>query len=221
MGARRTPDELKSEIVRGTLRIIARGGMGNFSFPKLTAETGISAPTVYEYYKNKEDLLTTCFIAMDREISEGIEKTIAELPSGMRTGESMEVRCWLVWRSYWNFLISNADQTIFYWFFLNSNYYTHEMQALHREHFGMLRDLIAPLEENASARVRCDTNLLAAHMVNATAAYASKMLRGFYKREKATEETVYHMVFQPIYATLGIQTGNTEDPEEQEKQTKG
>lgn len=213
MGTHRTSEELKPEIINGTLRIIAEGGMDNFSFPRLTAETGISAPTVYEHYKNKEDLLTTCFIAIDREISGCIEKTIAELPEKIKTGADIEPRCWLVWRAYWNYLVSNADRAIFYWFFFNSRYYTHEMQERHRSHFGMLRELIEPPKENACSRVRCNTDLLAAHMINATAAYASKMLRGYYKNEKATEETVYHMVFQPIYAALGIQGGNTEDTE--------
>lgn len=61
MGAHRTPEQLKSEIVNGTLQIVAEGGIVNFSFPKFTAKTGISAPMVYEHYKNKEYLLVTCY----------------------------------------------------------------------------------------------------------------------------------------------------------------
>lgn len=213
MGTHRTPEELKPEIINGTLRIIAEGGMDNFSFPRLTAETGISAPTVYEHYKNKEELLTTCFITVDREISGCIEKAIEELPENIKNGTATETRCRLVWRAYWNYLLSNADRSIFYWFFFNSKYYTREMQERHRSNFEFLRKLIDPLKGNASARVKCDTNLLAAHMINVTAAYASKVLRGYYKNEKTTEETVYHMVFQPVYAALGIRGGDTEDAE--------
>ena len=69
MGTHRTSEQLKPLIIKetqhikGTLHTAATGGMVNFGFPRLTAETGICAPTVYEYYKNKEDLLTTCFMA--------------------------------------------------------------------------------------------------------------------------------------------------------------
>ena len=57
MATHRAPEELKERILQGTMRLVAAGGMSNFSFPKLSAETGISAPTVYEYFKNKENLL--------------------------------------------------------------------------------------------------------------------------------------------------------------------
>lgn len=53
----RNPEKIKEQITLGTRRLVAAGGMSNFSFPKLSAETGIAAPTVYEHYKNKEDLL--------------------------------------------------------------------------------------------------------------------------------------------------------------------
>lgn len=206
MGAHRTPNELKPEIVRGTLHIIATGGMENFSFPKLTAETGISAPTVYEHYKNKEELLTTCFLDIDREIADCITKAINGLPPETRSGEDTEARCRLIFHVHWNHLISHAEKTVFLWSFLNSNYYTHKMQEQHGKHYGMLRDLITAAEEKTCRETQCDINLLAAHMVNATAGYASKTLRGYYKNDRATEETVYHMVFQPVYATLGIVT---------------
>ena len=64
----RNPEKIKEQITLGTRRLVAAGGMSNFSFPKLSAETGIAAPTVYEHYKNKEDLLTSCYLAIDAEI---------------------------------------------------------------------------------------------------------------------------------------------------------
>lgn len=212
MGIRRNPEELKSEIISGTVHIIAVGGMENFSFPKLTAKTGISAPTVYEHYKNKEELLTTCFFTVDREIAYCIDKAMASYASEVRDDDNVELQCMIVWQAYWNYLVSNAEKTIFYRHFFDSNYFTHEVQKQHRENFGMIRDIIDRLNNNFLNQVKCDTDMLAAHMINATAAYASKMLRGYYKNDKSTEETVYHMVFQPIYATLRIRTGEMDYP---------
>ena len=53
MASQRTPEQLKSIILKATQHLVAVGGMQNFSYPKLAAETGINAPTVYEHYKNK------------------------------------------------------------------------------------------------------------------------------------------------------------------------
>ena len=71
MASQRTPEQLKTIILKATQHLVAVGGMQNFSYPKLAAETGINAPTVYEHYKNKEDLLTSCFLTIDDEIARG------------------------------------------------------------------------------------------------------------------------------------------------------
>lgn len=129
MGAHRTPEQLKSEIVNGTLQIVAEGGIVNFSFPKLTAKTGISAPMVYEHYKNKEDLLVTCYKAIDCEVADCIEKAIKAFPTVPESAKEIQNRFRFIWQSYWDFLTSNRNKSIFYWYFLNSGYYTHEMQT--------------------------------------------------------------------------------------------
>lgn len=50
MKRKRTAKERGEMIVKGTRHLVAVGGMSNFSFPKLMAETGINAPAVYELY---------------------------------------------------------------------------------------------------------------------------------------------------------------------------
>ena len=115
MGVHRTPDQLKPVIIKGTQHIVATGGMSNFSFPKLTAQTGISAPTVYEHYKNKEELLTTCFMEIDTEVSSMIERILKRRPTDIQGTEGMENFCWILWIAYWNYLMADADRTIFYW----------------------------------------------------------------------------------------------------------
>ncbi len=181
MGAHRTPEQLKSEIVNGTLQIVAEGGIVNFSFPKLTAKTGISAPTVYEHYKNKEDLLVTCYKAIDCEVADCIEKAIKAFPTVPESAKEIQARFRFIWQSYWDFLTSNRNKSIFYWYFLNSGYYTHEMQTWHRSNYKLIRWLLDSLK-NDNGIAECNTDLLTAHLINATAAYASRMHRGFYIR---------------------------------------
>ena len=204
MGAHRTPEQLKHEIVNGTLEIVAEGGIVNFSFPKLTAKTGISAPTVYEHYKNKEDLLVTCYKAIDCEVSQCIEEAIKTFTTDTESTDEIQARFRFIWQAYWNFLTSNRNKSIFYSYFLNSGYYNHEMQAWHRSNHTPILKILHALKSRNSGTAKCNIDILAAHMVNATSAYASRMHRGFYKNEKLTEETVYNMAFQPIYAALGM-----------------
>ena len=103
MSTHRKPEQLKAIIMKGTQHIVADGGTINFSFPRLTAETGISALTVYEHYKNKEDLLTTCFMTIDNEVSSMIAAMLNGMPSKTSDMASLENLCRLLWISYLDF----------------------------------------------------------------------------------------------------------------------
>lgn len=213
MGTHRTPDQLKSEIVRGTRHIIAGGGMESFSYPKLTALTGISAPTVYEHYKNKEDLLTTCFMMIDCEIAHRMERLIRrlKLPAENADKQEIEELCRMLWISYWEYLVADADRTIFYWNFYNSPYYTDAIRKKRNRNFVTLLGFIQVVDERLSVSKKCNLDMLVANIVNGTVAAAVKTLKGVYPNNGTTEATVYHMVFQPVFSVLGIRAHETNE----------
>ena len=124
MSSHRTPEQLKTIILKATQHLVAVGGMQNFSYPKLAAETGINAPTVYEHYRNKEALLTACFLTIDDEIARKIANAPKNLSAGVKDLQSLDNLCWLLWLPYWNYLTADYDRTLFYWHFCNSEYYT-------------------------------------------------------------------------------------------------
>ena len=93
----RNPEKIKEQITLGTRRLVAAGGMSNFSFPKLSAETGIAAPTVYEHYKNKEDLLTSCYLAIDAEIGALLSGFLQNDPPHRHELEKIDVYCRALW----------------------------------------------------------------------------------------------------------------------------
>lgn len=96
MPSQRTPEQLKTIILKTTQHLVAVGGMQNFSYPKLAAETGINPPTVYEHYKNKEALLTACFLSIDNEIARKIANAPKSLSAGVKDLQSLDNLCWLL-----------------------------------------------------------------------------------------------------------------------------
>ena len=113
MAPQRIPEQLKSIILKATQHLVAVGGMQNFSYPKLAAETGINPPTVYEHYKNKEALLTACFLTIDDEIACKIANAPKNLSAGVKDLQSLDDLCWLLWLPYWNYLTADYDRTLF------------------------------------------------------------------------------------------------------------
>lgn len=190
--------------MKGTQHIVAEGGMINFSFPRLTAETGISAPTVYEHYKNKKDLLTTCFMTIDTEVSSMIAAMLNSLPSKISDAASLENLCWLLWISYWNYLTVAADRTLFYWSFYNSHYYTPELHKKRDGNFDVFLGFISTVDKCFSVSRKYNPRMLVTNMIDGTVSMAVKVLKGFYPNDDVTAHTVYSMVFQPIFSMLDM-----------------
>lgn len=61
----RTPEEIevaKTEILEAAVKLIVDIGYNNFTMRKLASKLGITATTIYNYYKNKDDLYINLLI---------------------------------------------------------------------------------------------------------------------------------------------------------------
>ena len=204
MGSHRAPGDLKLPIIKGTQHLIAEGGMSNFSFPKLTAETGIKAPTVYEYYESKEKLLLSCYLQIDGEIAELIAKIIESIPLDENDSKKLNEYCQLLWMVYWKYLLSDHDRTLFYWRFYNSEFYTSDVTAMRTVHFKRFIEFVNMLGENYKAFENHNIMIMLANMVDATISAAVKVINGTYENNDITVNTVYRMIFQPVFSVFDI-----------------
>ena len=208
MASQRTPEQLKTIILKATQHLVAVGGMQNFSYPKLAAETGINAPTVYEHYKNKEALLTACFLTIDDEIACKIANAPKNLSAGVKDLQSLDNLCWLLWLPYWNYLTADYDRTLFYWHFCNSEYYTPTVMQQRMQNGKAFWELVQSVNGLSQFSERCNLEMLVWNLVDNTVAMAAKVLRGVYPNDEVNVNTVYHMVFQPVFSAFGQNSGD-------------
>lgn len=196
---------MKTQIRQGTLHLIATGGMSNFSFPKLTAATGIVAPTVYELYKNKEDLLITCFLEIDAEIGRLLADAMKTTPPHRDQVEDVENYCWLLWAAYWNYLTADADRTLFYQAFCSSEYYTEAVIRKRDEHYRQFTQYVDEIDRRFHISERCSVHVLVMNLIDGTLGAAVKVFRGEFKNDNVTINTIYHAIFQPVFALLELE----------------
>ena len=127
MVPQRTPEQLISIILKATQHLVAVGGMQNFSYRKLAAETGINAPTVVQ--------------------------------QRMQNG-----------KAFW--------------------------------------ELVQSVNGLSKFSERCNPEMLLWNLVDNTVAMAAKVLRGVYPNDEVNVNTVYHMVFQPLFSVFGQNSGD-------------
>ena len=204
MGLHREPEVLQAEIVRGTLHLIASGGMTNFSYPKLTEATGISAPTVYEHYKNKEDLLVTCYLTIDREIGELLAAVLSNAPPHRNEPEAIADYCWLLWSAYWQYLMAVPDRTLFCWAFYNSPYYTEKIRQRRERNYPEFSNFVAYHDRKFHVSERYDLMVLMTNLIDGTIAAAIKVIRNEYDNSALTIRTIYQMILRPVFAALDL-----------------
>ena len=200
----RNPEKIKEQITLGTRRLVAAGGMSNFSFPKLSAETGIAAPTVYEHYKNKEDLLTSCYLAIDAEIGALLSGFLQNDPPHRHELEKIDVYCRALWAAYWRYLTADADRTLFYWSFYHSEYYPQAVAARSIPNYRTLEAFMDALDECFHISERHDGSVLVANMIDGSVNAAVRVLRGEFSGDDRTLNTLYQTVIQPLFSVLGL-----------------
>ncbi len=197
-------ESTKKQIVQGTMHLIASGGMSNFSFPKLTQITGIVAPTVYELYKNKEDLLVTCFLEIDAEIGQLLADAMKKTPPHREHVEDVENYCWILWITYWRYLMADADRTLFYWAFYTSEYYTDTVIRQRGMNYLAFIQYVDEIDKRFGVSSRCNRHVLIINLIDGTLNAAVKILHGEFKNDDVTINTIYRTVFQPVFSILEL-----------------
>lgn len=151
--------------------------MQNLSYPKLAAETGINALTVYEHYKNKEALLTTCFLTIDNEIACKIANAPKSLSARVKDLQSLDDLCRLLWLPYWNYLAAEYDRTLFYRHFCNSEYYTPTAVQQHMQNGKAFWELVQSVNGLSPFSEKCNLEMLVWNLLDNMVAMAAKVLK--------------------------------------------
>ncbi len=69
-------EKIKTKILEQTVILIVEIGYNNFTMRKLASRLGITATTIYNYYKNKDDLFLNVLIRGFRELYQRLEDAL-------------------------------------------------------------------------------------------------------------------------------------------------
>lgn len=128
----RVKDDTKQEaLFLATIKLVNEIGFAASSVSKIAKEAGVSPATLYIYFKNKEDLIVSTYIAIKRDMSETVLGGI---------DESLPVRDILrqIWRGMFAYVTTNRNEFRFTEQFANSPF----KQLVNRQ---QVEDYFAPL----------------------------------------------------------------------------
>lgn len=109
-------DENKIQAIReSAIEMVANDGLENFGINRLAKAAGVSPATIYIYYKDKEDLLTSI------SIEEALKMTRATL-KGFDPEMSFKEGLWVQWKNRAAFALDNHQSANFFEQLRNSTY---------------------------------------------------------------------------------------------------
>lgn len=104
----RVKDEEKREsIKKETFAMVEEQGLAGLKMGHLAKRVGVSPSTLYVYFKDKEDLVTTLF----REVTQSI---VGRLMGSFQLGTSFEENMRGAWYSYMDYLYENYPAIAFH-----------------------------------------------------------------------------------------------------------
>ncbi len=96
----------KQAILEATMELIAENGLHATPMSQVIKRSGVSAGTIYHYFPSKEAIINELYLNLKREIIEAAF-------SGYDNSNPYEERFFLIWRNYFNYLVSNPRQLSF------------------------------------------------------------------------------------------------------------
>ena len=72
------PEERRKQLLECAVRVFARQGIGAAGHADVAAEAGVAVPTVFSYFPNRQALVRSVVLEVDRFLSEMIESVVAE-----------------------------------------------------------------------------------------------------------------------------------------------
>ncbi|HWW42873.1 TetR/AcrR family transcriptional regulator [Pedobacter sp.] len=138
----RARDIDKENLVKKTaIEIIGKGGFEHFSINKLAKACGISVATLYIYYKDKEDLLSSLATELGRKMGDAMLKDF-DPESSFEAGLRQQ------WLNRYHYMIENQSISLFFEQVRTSSYQEQFLKAFAED----LKNVFGKFMDNIVAR---------------------------------------------------------------------
>lgn len=98
----RTREEIRIKIMEAALNIARADGWNGLSMRKIAEQIEYTAPVIYEYFNNKEDLLTDLSRLGFQKLAKTIKNASEKISQPIEKLENM-------WEAYWKFAFSKKE----------------------------------------------------------------------------------------------------------------
>ena len=178
----------RSNLLNSTIELVAEGSLESFTTKRLAQKAQMAEGNLYNYFKNKDELLEEAFVYIDKDIAElfegyagQAEEIFKDIPAGIE----------MMWRAYYKYLVSNPQKALYYFNFRNSPRYS---EAVRKRQFDYFTDFVAVMrgiDEKYSLFENFPWEVTWIFVLDMTTTFACRVARGDLPDNAETEDQIF------------------------------
>ena len=182
--------ELRARLIDGTIHVIAENGFDKASTKRIGQATSINEAYIYRIFKDKEDMFTKVFAALDEEL---ITQVMANIDIMNTKTIEYEQRSRIFFFVIWEFLLGNRDKCLTYVRYYYSAYFKQYSAEEHKKRF-------APVVEEFKAAFieEADVWMILNHILNVMLDFAVKVHNDQMPENDNYAEHVFRVIYRSV-----------------------
>lgn len=180
-------DEIRSILIDGTIRVIAKEGLDGASTKQIGLATSLNEAYIYRCFAGKEDMFARTFAALDDELASA---TMRYVPVVKEPEMTFRMRCRVFFTGVWKFLLGNRDKCLAYIRYYYSPYFQKHSATAHQQRY-------VPLVNKFGVAFRPEANvwMILNHVLTTMLDFAIKVFDGAVPDNEDTAEHVFRLVY--------------------------
>lgn len=179
--------DMRNAFIRSAVHIVAHEGMDRATTKNISKVTGLNEAYIYRCFPNKEDLLREAFHLGDLRFLTVLQST---RPIMKDTSLSWEKRCYRLWKTAWDYIMSVPEDCVFYIRYYYSGNYIRNAREEHLAVYKNLPDQVAWAFKDGTA-----VFTLLRQLFDSMLCFANRVIAGELPNNDGTCDYIFHQVY--------------------------
>ena len=179
--------EIRQAFIQSAIHVVARQGLVKATTKAIAAAAGLNEAYIYKCFKGKDELLAAALWKLD----EGLVRHLSEtFPIMRNTTLSWKERCFILWKSSWEFILEKADECLFYLRYYYSSDFRLYAREKHLEYYRAMTSRIGYI-----FRPGTDIDLVTHQIFETMLFFAAHVMAGDMGNNDITTERTFAQIY--------------------------
>ena len=179
--------EIRQAFIQSAIHVVARQGLVKATTKAIAAAAGLNEAYIYKCFKGKDELLAAALWKLD----EGLVRHLSEtFPIMRNTTLSWKERCFILWKSSWEFILAKADECLFYLRYYYSSDFRLYARERHLQYYRALRS-----RTDHAFRPEADIDMIIHQIFETMLAFAAHVMAGEMENNDTTTERTFEQIY--------------------------